>query len=72
MLTNIHHVDIHRVRGGPAKGVGGHHGDVVVDPDGCVILVKEAGVHPSCVVIGAFVHCIRAAREAWEQHVITI
>lgn len=71
LLTNIHHIYIHRVRGGPAQCVGGHNSDVVVDPDGCIILVKEAGVLPGSVVIGAFKHFIRAAREAGEQHVIT-
>lgn len=71
LLTNVHHIYIHGVRGGPAKRVGGHNSDVVVDPDGCIILVKEAGVLTASVVIRAFIHFIRAAREAGKQHVIT-
>lgn len=71
LLTNVDYIYIHRVRGGLAHGVGGDHSDVVVDPDGCIILVKEAGVLTGSVVIRALIHFIRAAGEAGEQHVIT-
>lgn len=64
LLTDVHHIDIHRVGEGAAQSVGGHHGDVVVDPDGRVILVKEAGVLSSRLVVGTLMHRVRAAGEA--------
>lgn len=71
-LTYVHHVYIHWVREGAAQSVGGHHGDVVVDPDGRVVLVEEAGVLSCCVVVRTLVHCLWAAREAGEQHGISM
>lgn len=59
------------MRVGLAQCVGGHHGDVVADPDDGVVLVKEAGVLPGCVVVRTLVHYVRTAREAEERHAIT-
>lgn len=67
-LTNVHHIYIHRIGEGAAQSVGGHHGDVVVDPDGRVVLVKEAGVLSSCLVVGTLMHCVRAAGEAQSKN----
>lgn len=69
-LTDVHHIYVHGVGESAAQCVGGHHSDVVVDPDGCVVLVKEAGVLSSCTVVRTLVHCLRATKEAEEQHVI--
>lgn len=60
-LTNVNHIYVHWVWEGAAKRISGHNGDVVVDPDGRVILVEEAGVLPSCMVVWAFVYSIWAA-----------
>lgn len=68
LLTDIDHVDIHGVGEGAAHSVGGHHGDVVVDPDGRVVLVEEARVLPAREVVGALVHDFGAGdrRSGWE------
>lgn len=68
LLTDINHVYIHGVRERSAQCVGGHHSDVVVHPEGCVVLVEEAGVFSSCVVVRTLEHRIRAARDRGEQH----
>lgn len=70
-LTDVNHIYVHWVWKGAAQRIGGHNGDVVVDPDGCVILVEEAGVLSGCVVVRAFVHSIWAVGGNWERFVRT-
>lgn len=66
-LTDVHHIYIHGVWEGAAQCVGGHHRDVVVDPDGRVVLVEEAGVLSGRVVVRTLVHGIRAVGEGREH-----
>lgn len=68
-LTDVDHVYIHGVGEVASQCVGGHHGDVVVHPDGCIVLVEKAGVFPGCVVVGTFIHRLRATRKSGEWHV---
>lgn len=60
-LTDVNHIYVHWVWEGWAQRIGGHNSDVVVDPDGCVILVEEAGVLSGGAVVRAFVHSVWAA-----------
>jgi len=69
-LTDVDYINVNRIGEGAAQGVGGHHSDVVIDPNGCIILIEEAGVLSGREVVRTLVHCVRAVREAEEQHVI--
>lgn len=66
-LTDVNHIYVHWVWEGAAQLIGGHHGDVVVDPDGRVVLVEEAGVFSGRVVVRALVHSVGAAGGKWEN-----
>lgn len=61
-LTYVHNIDVHGVGKCSSQSVGGHNSDVVVDPNGRVVLVEEAGVLPAREVIGTLVHGVRTGK----------
>lgn len=71
-LTDVHHVYFHGVRVRTAQRVGGHHRDVVVDPDRRVVLVEEAGVLSGCAVVRALVHGVGAATQGRRRRLLHV